>query len=132
MDNNIIDTELPDGIAGLTDGKTVWLNNKLTPQGRRCTLAHELTHIKRGIIPNLPAYLYAREEKKVDEEAARALVPLTDLVDAIVWEGCDTKHAALAEVLDIDRDTLTARLTTASPTEAVIICRALLNLPQVP
>lgn len=42
--NIITNQPLPDGVAGLTDGTTIWLNPRLTPAGRCCTLTHELVH----------------------------------------------------------------------------------------
>jgi len=95
---------LPAGIAGLTDGHTIWLNPNLTPAGRRCTLAHELIHIERGVIHHLPDVLAAREEHSVDRIAI------------------DT---------DVDLSTLDVRLRTVTPDEAAAINRALADLEQV-
>lgn len=129
----IIDTHpLPPGIAGLTDGTTIWLSPDLTPAGRRCTLAHELVHIERGIHPDLPGPLAAREESTVEMTAARRLVPLDQLIDAILWAQGDGDHAGLASDLDVDQSVVEFRLAAVTPEEEAQIQRALAALEQIP
>lgn len=67
---------------GRVDGHTITLHPLLTQAERRSTLAHELVHLERG---PAPPHLTAREELLVEEIAARRLVDLDDLADAIVW-----------------------------------------------
>ena len=129
----IIDTmPLPPGIAGLTDGHTIWLSPTLTPAGRRCTLAHELAHIHRGIHPDLPPHLEQREERAVDRAAAHMLTDGEALLDAIIWAQGDEHRGAIAAELDIDQAMLDVRMRTATPVEAAAIREALENLGTAP
>lgn len=66
-------------MRGLTDGRVIWMDPRLTQVQRRCTIAHEAVHCERGV----PAD--AREERAVEVIAARRLVALDALVDALVW-----------------------------------------------
>lgn len=130
--HRIIDHQpLPAGIAGLTDGHTIWLNPNLTPAGRRCTLAHELIHIERGVIHHLSDVLAAREEHTVDRIAAHRLIHIDALVDAIVWAQGDHDRCSIAIDTDVDLATLDVRLRTVTPDEAEAINRALADLEQV-
>ncbi|MFC3848850.1 ImmA/IrrE family metallo-endopeptidase [Corynebacterium hansenii] len=122
---------LPAGIAGLTDGHTIWLNPALTPTGRRCTLAHELIHVERGIIHHLPNVLAEREERTVDRIAAHRLITIDDLVTAIVWAQGDGDRHGIATDVDVDLSTLDVRLRTVTDDEAAAINRALDELGQV-
>lgn len=124
----IEDIELPAGVAGLTDGQTIWLSPRLTTLGRRCTLAHELTHVERGIPP---AGLAAKEEVKVDRLTARKLTPLQKLKDALLWTQGGHCRMALAEELDLDVDTLSVTLCSVSPAEKAVLDQALDDLGQV-
>ena len=48
---------------------------------RRCVLAHELVHLERGLLPRWAAeHVRANEERLVDGEAARRLVPEEELL----------------------------------------------------
>lgn len=119
---------LPAGIAGLTDGHTIWLNPLLTEAGRRCTLAHELVHLDRGAPP--PG-LEAKEEHKVDRLAARHLTPTERLVEAVVIHEWSTTRGALAEELDLDLTMLDIRLDAVTKEEQDRINAALDDLGQV-
>lgn len=122
----IIDTAyLPDGIAGLTDGHTIWLNPNLTTAGRRCTLAHELIHIERGLPPEWAA---AREEHIIDRIASIRLTSFEELLDALIWHAGDHNRPALAETLELDLSMTHARLQAVTPQERDTINRHLDNL----
>ena len=70
----------------------------------RCVLAHELVHDERG---GVPRWLVPREERAVCHEAARRLIPLDDLANAVRW----SPHLPeVAEDLGVDVPTLRARL----------------------
>lgn len=75
---------LPDGQAGETcyDTWTVTIAPGLKQRERNDALAHELIHLERGPAP--PAYA-AADERAVEEEAARRLIPLAALLDALRW-----------------------------------------------
>lgn len=125
----INDSHLPRSIAGLTDGTTIWLNPSLTPAGRRCTLAHELVHVERGLPP---AYQETREERIVDRLAAHRLTSTEELLEAIIWTQGGHSREALAAELNIDLDTLDTRLRTATDEERNLINTALAELEQTP
>lgn len=89
--------ELPPGVRGLVKGNRIWLCRTLDQAGRRTVLSHEIGHVERGL-PIYPRHhLYGRrEERIVDDIAARRLIPLPDLIDAMKW----TSHRPeLAEIL---------------------------------
>lgn len=113
-------TVLPSGVHGLTDWLTgtVSIELGLTQAERRCTLAHELVHIERGPVPRDP-WLAAREESQVEREAARRLVGVYELGEALAWSWCPQE---VADELWVDTATLRARLNTLTADE-----RAYLN-----
>jgi hypothetical protein len=86
-----------------------------TAAQRRCTLAHELVHLERGVHDCGP--WAAREERAVHAEAARRLIGGDDLVRAIRGAGGSDDLALLAAALDVDRETLRVRLESLSRTE---------------
>jgi hypothetical protein len=107
------DIELPPQVWGMTDGRRVWLCKKLNQVRRRCTLAHEIGHLERGITP-LDERGLAREERIVTELAARRLITLDDLVAALRWT---REPAELADALWVDVPTLKARMGCLDPIE---------------
>lgn len=109
--NVVCSHQLPRRIRGLFDGATIWLCSTLTQAERRSALTHELQHAARGLAP-LP--YRAREERIVDELAARTLVPLPGLIEALRWTR-DTRE--LAEELWTDVHTVTTRMATLDPLE---------------
>lgn len=72
---------------------------------RRCTATHELVHAERGH----QGACDRRLERKVDEEAARRLIPLDALAEALLW--C-VDEWELAEDLWVDQATVRVRLDT--------------------
>jgi hypothetical protein len=107
------DKELPGRIWGLTDGTRIWICKRLNQAQRRSTLAHELLHIERGLPPNDPRGL-AREEKLVSALAARRLIALPDLIEALRWT---REPAELADALWVDVDTIRSRMSSLDPIE---------------
>lgn len=114
---------LPDDLVGLTDfsGRTVTLDERLLQAERRCTVAHELEHIRRGPMP-ADSVLAGREEAAVSQAAARKLITLADLAAALCW--ADTVADAAAE-LWVDEDTLLERLRHLHPAEVHALRRRL-------
>lgn len=102
---------------GQIDGHTITLHPLLTQAERRSTLAHELVHLERG---QPPPHLEAREELIVEEIAARRLVDLDDLADAIVWHDGQA-HDDMAEDLWVDRAILVARIRALDAEEHAYI-----------
>ena len=82
------------------------LNVDLCQFERRATLAHEVVHHERGDV----GCLAARHELQVRMVAARRLVTLDDLTDALLWTRDEHQ---LAERLWVDVQTVRCRLTDA-------------------
>ncbi len=117
--NIVCDHPLPNGVRGLVNGDTVWLCSTLTQAERRSALTHELQHLLRGI----PAPLYlAREERVVDELAARKLIPLDGLADAL--RATADVHQ-IADALWTDAHTVRVRMNTLGPLEVAELEHAL-------
>lgn len=100
--------DLGDDLMGewVQDTMTIWLDHRLTPAQRRCTLAHELVHAMRGDRRCEDSVLNARQEAAVRRLTARLLVPLPRLAAALAWT--QDEHELAAE-LHVDLDTLHAR-----------------------
>ncbi len=81
---------LPGNLKGAWTRHGIYLHRDLDQAGRRSTLAHELVHKERGslcrrTINSRMSAAELREEQAVDEIAARRLIPIDDLVDALAW-----------------------------------------------
>lgn len=111
---------LPGDLLGLWDEatRTVWLHDDLTSAERRSTLVHELVHAERGDVPCGDDALDARQEARVEREAARRLLPIDVLADVVTW--AVDPHEAAAE-LDVDVDVLTARLSSLTRAEQELL-----------
>lgn len=116
---------LPAGLLGLTNfgTRTVTLDRRLLQAERRCTVAHEIEHIRLGPVPADPV-LAAREEAAIDRTVARKLISIGELGDALAWT---SSLAEAAQELWVDEDTLTARLRHLHPAEVHYLRR---RLPQ--
>ncbi len=86
---------------------------------RRCTLAHELVHLERGVTDCGP--WAAREELAVHDEAARRLIRLDDLAAAVRAAGPGSAAAVLAQALEVDTQTLTLRVERLTPRERAML-----------
>ncbi len=95
------------------DTSTVTIDSGCDQVERRCTLAHELAHVDRGDEAHHTAdYPEAerqtvRDEAAADDLAARRLIPLDRLADALMPD--DDLWRAAAD-LDVDHPMLCARL----------------------
>lgn len=98
--------------------KRIALADDLNQAERRSTLTHELIHHERGI----PAEgCNEAEERVVDDLAARRLIALDDLVEAMVWHFGMGSEDEIAEHLWVDRDTLVTRLRNLTDYESAYI-----------
>jgi len=115
---------LPEGILGHTDHarKIVTLAHGLTQAERRCTIEHERQHVLRG--PVAP-WRREREEREVDAAAARQLISLDALVEALAWSDCEHE---VADELWVDVAMLRARLEHLHPSERHHLRRRLEHL----
>jgi hypothetical protein len=109
-------------------GLLIALREGTSEAQRRCTLAHELVHLERGIFDC--GQWEHREELHVHSEVARRLISLSALIEAIRALGGSHDLPALGQHLDVDGDTLGLRFRLLSRAERVAIRRALVR--QVP
>jgi len=101
----------------------IYIDRSLDQVARRCALAHEIIHLERGPLPQCPR-LARREEHIVSVTAARRLIPLDTLTDAVMWVNLDDPHE-LADELWVDTLTLKIRITNLMPDEHAHISREL-------
>lgn len=107
--------DTPTGRRGVIDGNTILIDQHQLQTERRCTVAHELVHDERRVFPVDPV-MRAREETLVEATAARRLIAMPDLVDAL--RACSTRLAhELAEHLWVDPPMLEARMSALDPLE---------------
>jgi Zn-dependent peptidase ImmA (M78 family) len=104
------------------DEQVILLDRRLTQAQRRSHLAHELAHIDRGdeccVHGPDAARLGRRQELSADVLAARRLISLESLADALVW--CvDTDE--LAEDLHVDEQMVQARISALTGAECDFI-----------
>ncbi len=107
--------ELDRGVRGLVKGNRIWICRTLDQAERRTTLSHEIVHLERGIVRHPPGSRYTlREEKVVDRIAAKRLIPLDRLIDALQW----TRHPAeVAEILWTTERIVKCRMEALDPVE---------------
>jgi hypothetical protein len=104
-------------------GRVIALRAGTSAAQRRCTLAHEIVHLERGLRDCGP-WLH-REEQAVHRTAACRLITVADLVAAIRDLGGADDRGALAQALDVDTETLTVRLAALDRDERRALRRAL-------
>ncbi|WP_244971580.1 hypothetical protein [Gordonia rubripertincta] len=85
--------ELQDDHRGCIHGNRVTINVGDLQSERRCTLTHELVHDERQVFPR-DRVLRAREERTVETIAARRLITLEALADALRWTRHEREAAA--------------------------------------
>lgn len=100
-----------DGVLGQTDGSTViYMHPDQSQAQRRCTLAHELAHIELGHINGATP----REEAAAREHAARRMISLDRLMDALRWA---ESMEEVADELWVDHQMLIDRIDTLTKDE---------------
>jgi hypothetical protein len=97
----------------------VFLRSDLTQAQRRATLLHELEHLEAG--PAVVGYAQC-DERDTRERAARWLIPIDHLAEAMVWAFDDEE---LAEELWVDVETARTRLSTLTEAESAELNRRL-------
>lgn len=101
---------LAPGVWGQNDGHRIWIHTGLLQVERRCTLAHELEHIRRGHRGCQPPAV----EAEVHQAVARRLIPFDELLNAWRWA---LTLDELADELWVDGPTLAIRLRHLHPSE---------------
>jgi hypothetical protein len=104
-------------------GAVIALRAGTSAAQRRCTLAHEIVHLERGL-RDFGQWLH-REEQAVHRTAACRLITVTELAAAIRDLGAADDHGALAQALDVDSETLSVRLAALDRNERRALRRAL-------
>ncbi|MEO6702858.1 MAG: ImmA/IrrE family metallo-endopeptidase [Jatrophihabitantaceae bacterium] len=105
------------------DGRLIALRAGTSAAQRRCTLAHEIVHLERGLRDCGP--WAGREEIQVHTTAAMRLIPPDLLIAGIRELGGSEDVPALAQFLDVDSETLRLRLSTLTASERRSIRRSL-------
>lgn len=103
----------------LFDQSRILIAPGLHPWQERATYAHEAIHAHRGPVP---PHQVAREERRVNRETARRLIPLADLVRAL--QETQDAHVA-AELLEVPVAVVWARLQGLHPAERHTVRRRL-------
>lgn len=102
--------------------RTILLDVRLGQAARRSTLAYELVRAERGDTPG-PTDWHERHEMRASAEtAARRLITLHRLIEALLWSQDEEE---LAETLWVDVDTVRARLRWLTDAEKRYIERRL-------
>lgn len=108
------------------DRGLIVVDRRLLDVEKRCTITHERIHAERqdeaitGTADDV--WFGCRQERTVSVEAARRLIPLAAMVDALRWTNDDHE---LAEILDVDLDTLHCRSSNFTAQEVATIERQL-------
>jgi hypothetical protein len=105
------------------DGAVIALRAGTSSGQRRCTLAHEIVHLERGLHDCGP--WQSREELAVHTTACRRLIPVGALVNGIRDLGGAEDRPALAQLLDVDCETLALRFAVLDRQERRAVRRAL-------
>lgn len=116
----VISRDLPGALRGVwhMPSRTVILDSGLSQRERRSVLCHELVHSERGDACRQSA----RVEAEVHAVAARRLVPLERLVDALRWA---RSESCLADELWVDETIVRARLDRLTEMERELVAAAL-------
>jgi hypothetical protein len=99
-------------------GSVIALRAGTTPGQRRSTLAHEIVHLERGA--DDCGWWQPREERRVHAEAARRLISL-DALDEAVRLTLPGDRRSVASLLDVDLETLDTRLDNLRPAEVGLL-----------
>ena len=114
-------------LAGVVDklGLTTWHDKTITldpdqdQAQRRSTLAPELVHVERGPVAD---FYWPREERAVDQVAARRLIGIRELGEAMAWAH---DLAEAADELWVDEELVRVRLEHLHPAERHYLRRRL-------
>lgn len=107
--------------------RTIRLDPRMGETQRRAVLCHELRHAAAGDIPQRSSRRNAAQEARADDAAARLLIDVEDLGEAM-RELDDTD--AVAAMLDVPSDVLINRLLGLLPVERAYLRVRLLAAAQ--
>lgn len=115
----VIIEAMPSDLLGVLRYPVIALRAGTSAAQRRCTLAHEIVHLERGVFDCGPAS--EREELFVHREVARRLVPLAKLIAAVRSLDGGIDLGRLAQALDVDLETASCRLDVLSAAERLLL-----------
>ena len=102
---------MPDGVAAKTDGKDIWIDDRLNEVQERCAIEHELIHIERGHVSAQTEAV----EMAVRFETAKRLLPL-EVIVGVCKKG--KSLAGIARELQVTRQVLMDRAATLTDDQA--------------
>lgn len=116
MEAYVYEVALPDHIDGFYDFEThsIFVDYRVSSATRRCTIAHERLHAVDHDRPIADPWLHRKRERLVEQRAARHLIAVDKLAEAIQWA---SDMVSIAYELDVDLVTLQARLDTLTAYE---------------
>jgi hypothetical protein len=108
-DVDVVFESMPRGLWGYYDVEhnRIHLDRHLSQCERRSTLAHEMVHLERGDSAGLSPWHDRKQERAVDIEAARRLIRIAPLADALAWAADEWE---VADVLWVDVATVRTRI----------------------
>lgn len=115
-DYRVVIEPMPGDLLGqVREGGIIAICEDSSSRQQKCTLAHEILHLERGLDPC--GQWQQREEAAIEAEVARRLIPLPALARALREAGGDHDRATLCTLLDVDRLILQARFDDLSAGE---------------
>jgi hypothetical protein len=111
---------LPDGLIGGTDcaGRTIHLAPGMLQAQRRAVLDHEVMHAEAGDL----GPQHSQREADISRQSAQRLIPLKQLLDAVVWAHTIDE---LADDCWVDVATMWCRLDNLTDDERAQVRQAL-------
>lgn len=100
--------------------RVILLDAGATPEVRRSSLAHAVAHLDLGHGRTSVGYFENREERQADLLAARRLIPLDDLAEALAWS---PDRGEVAALLGVDLPMLLVREQGLSTAERRLLRR---------
>lgn len=106
------------------DHDVILMDSRLTQVERRSVLCHEIAHVLRRDEPQNHHLLDAIQELRADQWAARKLIEIRPLGEALAWS---TDLEVAADELWVTPDLLEVRLAHLHPSERHYLRRRLAN-----
>lgn len=108
----VLTTELPQPIQGCIDHeqRIIWLDSRLSPTARRCTLAFEVAQLELGPTPADPLLAAAHRRSALDWAA---LMLISSEMFAAAWSNY-LDLPSMATACQVDLATFRARMRAAS------------------
>lgn len=118
-DVQVREDDLPGGLQGGVDHerRVIWLDARLSPVARRCTLAYEIGQLQHGPTPPDPC-LAAAHRRDAEDWAARMLLP-TDVLMA--GFAVSSYIPDIADHLGVDSAMLRSRLRGLTDAEQDLV-----------